>query len=190
MHEPHANDFHANLRVARFGIVLALLTISFGFGLGGVFGAMEDPLKEGLRASALAVRDTVYRGDDAKIQEVLSKSWSYYKRAHLHGGAIGAASLGMILLAGALRRPRARTLSLTSWALGLGSFGYSIFWLLAGRIAPGMGGTGAAKEALAFLAVPSAGLLLLGTLGVLLLTCVEFFGSTPAQAQDTTRKAA
>lgn len=178
-----SNTFLSNLRIGRFGVLFALLTILFGFGLGGLFGVMEAPIKEGLRASALAVRDTVYRGDDAKMQEVLSKSWSYFKRAHMHGGGIGTASLVMVLLVAALRRPSPKARALISWALGLGGLGYSAFWLLAGRIAPGLGGTGAAKEALAFLAFPTAGLLLLGTLGTLLLTGLELFAAprpTPA----------
>ena len=185
-----APQFHENLRAVRFGLVLALLTILFGFGLGGLFGGMEETLKEGLRTSAEAVRESVYRGDNAKVQEVLAKSWSYYKRAHLHGGSIGSASLAMILLVAALRRPSARTRSLVAWALGLGSLGYSVFWLFAGQLAPGMGGTGAAKEALRFLAAPSAGLLLLGTLGALVLVGRDLFKAESAEEQDSTRKAA
>ena len=33
-----------------------------------------------------------------------------------------------------------------SLALGIGGLGYSVFWMWAGCIAPGMGFTGAAKE--------------------------------------------
>ena len=40
---------------------------------------------------------------------------------------------------------------------GLGSIGYGIFWLLAGSLAPGMGSTGAAKDAVGFLAQISGG---------------------------------
>lgn len=83
-----------------------MLTILFGFALGGAFGAFEAPLKSGLTARAEAVRDGVYAGDAAKMKSVIDKSWTYYKRAHMHGGAIGAVALGGILLLAALERPR------------------------------------------------------------------------------------
>jgi hypothetical protein len=51
--------------------------------------------------------------------------------------------------------------------LGLGAVGYGSFWLLAAFKAPGLGGTGAAKESLAWLGMPSAALCLLGVAMVL-----------------------
>ena len=54
-----------------------------------------------------------------------------------------------------------------------------MFWLLAARAAPGLGGTDAAKESLAWLAVPSAGLLLLGVLAVIGLTARDLFTPAP-----------
>ncbi|HWV39258.1 MAG TPA: hypothetical protein VN033_12390 [Vulgatibacter sp.] len=164
-----------NLRITRFGLFLAVLTIFFGYLLGGAFGGMEDAIKGSLQASAMAVRDTVYQGDDAQVQAVVGRGWTYFKRAHMHGGGIGTASLGLLLLLGVLRRPSAKARALIGWALGLGSIGYSSFWLLAGRLAPGLGGTSQAKEALRFLAFPSAGLLLLGVLSMLVLTAIELF---------------
>jgi hypothetical protein len=44
---------------------------------------------------------------------------------------------------------------------------YASFWMIAGFMAPGMGSTGAAKEYLSFLAIPGAGLCLLGACGTL-----------------------
>jgi hypothetical protein len=173
------DDFIKRLRVSRWGAMLALVTILFGFAFGGAFGAFESQLKGGLAARAEAVRDSVYQGDAAKMKSVLDKSWSYYKRAHLHGGAIGAVALGAILLLAALRRPGAHLRRGVALATGLGGLGYSVFWLLAARAAPGLGGTDAAKESLSWLAVPSAGLLLLGLGAVLALTARELFA--PAQ---------
>jgi hypothetical protein len=99
---------------------------------------------------------------------VLAKSWEYMQRAHLHGGAIGTAAISLIvviLLIGT--KPRAtRALSL---ALGLGALGYSVFWLWAGLLAPGLGSTGAAKESLRWLAMPSAGAVMLATATVAVL---------------------
>jgi hypothetical protein len=40
---------------------------------------------------------------------------------------------------------------------GLGSLGYGVFWLLSGYLAPGMGSTGSAKEAVGLVAQASGG---------------------------------
>ncbi len=169
------DTFESRLRGVRWGVALALLTILFGFVLGGLFGAFEDVLKGGLKESALAVRDTAYGGDEAKMKAVLDKSWTYYQRAHLHGGGIGAVCLGAILLLASLRRPRAMVRRGVALALGLGGFGYALFWMLAARAAPGLGGTGAAKDSLEWLAIPSAGMLLLGLVAVMALLVMELF---------------
>lgn len=152
----------ATLRDMRLGLLLAFLGTLFGFGMGGVFGAFEEPMKAGLRADAEAVLTTTYAGDAAKMKEVLDKSWAYMKRAHLHGGAIGAAALAAILAMALVGGGPALLRKLAAIGLGIGSLGYPIFWLLAGDRAPGMGSTGAAKESLEWLAVPTSGLALLG----------------------------
>lgn len=173
----NTSDVTQRLRASRIGVALVVLTLFFGFAIGGAFGAFEESIKADLTARANAVADTVYGGDASKIKGVLDKSWSYYKRAHLHGGGIGAAGLGLLVLLALLKRPGVRVRQGLGLALGLGSLGYSVFWLLAARSAPTLGGTAAAKEALEWLAVPSAGLLLLGTVAVLVLTVVELFSS-------------
>lgn len=177
------HDFIRRLRVSRWGALLALLTILFGFGIGGAFGAFEDPMKNGLADRAAAVLGTVYKGDAAKAKSVVDKSWAYYKRAHLHGGAIGAVALGGILLLAALRRPNDHVRRGVSVALGGGGLGYSVFWMLAARAAPGLGGTDAAKESLEWLAVPSAGLIMIGLTALIVLTAIELFmpASWPAE---------
>jgi hypothetical protein len=81
------------------------LSIAFGFLLGGSFGAAEDTIKTHLRSSADAVFDTVYEGEPSKRDAIVAKSWVYMKRAHLHGGAIGAAALASIVLLGLLGTP-------------------------------------------------------------------------------------
>lgn len=169
------DDYLLRLRCARWGALLALFTILFGFGFGAAFGAYEDRLKEDLAARAEAVKQEVYGGDEQKIASVLEKSWTYYKRAHLHGSGIGVVALGGILLLAALRRPVRLARAGVGLALGVGGFGYALFWMLAARRAPSLGGTGAAKESLEWLAVPSAGLLLIGLSAVLILTAVELF---------------
>lgn len=153
------------LRPALPGMLFAVLTLLFGFGLGIVFGYNEDAIKSQWKASATAVRDTTYRGDDAAIKNVLDRSWVYMQRAHLHAGGLGSASVGLILLVVALGVSPAVTRGV-SLALGVGSLGYSLYWMLAAFRAPGLGGTGAAKESLKWLAMPSSALVVLATLAV------------------------
>lgn len=178
------HDFTRRLRVSRWGALLALLTILFGFGFGGAFGAFEGKMKQGLTDRAAAVHDTVYKGDLVKAKSVTDKSWAYYKRAHLHGGAIGAVALGGVLLLAALRRPSDHVRRGVAFGLGVGGLGYSVFWMLAARAAPSLGSTDAAKQSLEWLAVPSVGLLMIGLVGVCVLTTIELFAplSPPAEA--------
>lgn len=149
-------EFHRRIRPALAGLLFAVLTLLFGFSLGVVFGANEDAIKGRLKASALEVRTSVYHDDDAAIKAALDKSWVYVQRAHLHAGGFGAAALGLILVAILLGGPAALTRTV-SLAFGAGGLGYSVFWLLAAFRLPGMGSSAAAKESLAWLAVPSSG---------------------------------
>ncbi len=161
-----SSDISNNLRPLTPGIIAALLAILLGFSLGGAFGAVEDSIKGHLAASAEAVSDTVYKGDDAAREKVVKKSWSYMKRAHLHGGAIGASALAAILLL-AMMGHSSTLEKASAAAFGIGALLYPCFWLAAGLTAPGLGGTHEAKEALQFLAIPGAGLCILGVLGTI-----------------------
>ena len=149
------------LRPLAPGILLALLAVAFGFGMGAAFGAKEDALKGGLKARGEAVLESVYAGDAAAMSKVVGKSWSYYKRAHLHANALGTTALASILLLALLGTP-GLVERIAAAALGAGSLLYGVFWLLAGMTAPGMGSTGAAKEALSYVALPGAGLCMIG----------------------------
>lgn len=169
-----AASLSAALRPVRFGVLLSLLTILFGFGLGGVFGAAEDSLKNDLKTRGQAVLATAYNNDPAKLTSTLDKAWAYYKRAHLHAGAIGTASLASLLLLAAMTRTPNLLKSLLGLALGIGGLGYSIYWLLAGYRAPALGSTSAAKASLEWLALPTAGLLLLSLAAILLLAAFEW----------------
>jgi hypothetical protein len=151
------------------GLCLAMLGILFGFVLGGVFGAAEDSLKEYLQAQGEAALTSAYGGDEAAMEAVVTKSWSYFKRAHMHGGAIGTSSVALIVMLILLCRP-GKLASTAAIASGLGAVLYPVFWLWAGAIAPGMGSTGAAKEALEFIAIPGAGACLAGA--ILSLVCL------------------
>jgi len=164
-----APEWRPEIRAALPGLALAVVTLLFGFALGIVFGLNEDAIKSRLSASAAAVEATVYHGDPSAATPVLEKSWSYAQRAHLHAGGLGTTAIALIvalLLVGTASGPT-RVLSM---ALGIGGLGYSLFWLWAAFRAPGLGSTGAAKESLAWLAMPSSGIFVLATAAVAMLT--------------------
>ncbi|MEE9403604.1 MAG: hypothetical protein V3V20_01810 [Algisphaera sp.] len=158
-----------NLIHFKIALLLCLVTLAFGFGLGITFGVAEDTLKGHLASQGQAVLDTVYGGDEAAMNKVVRKSWVYFKRAHLHANGLGTSGLVMVLLIAALPGGRMRWRWLTATALGLGGLVYSVYWLLAGLKAPGLGSTHAAKESLDWVAIPGAGLCVLGLVSVIVL---------------------
>ncbi len=171
-----------SIRTVRWGVCLALLAIVFGFGMGALFGAFEPTLKGHLKAEGEAALSTKYGGDTAKMKVVLDKSWIYYQRAHLHGGAIGAVALGLCLLLASLGSGAARLRAAAALLTGAGALGYAVYWLLAGMRAPGLGSTDAAKKTLEWLAVPTSGMAIVGLLLTLALTLRSLFG--PAASAD------
>ncbi len=173
--QPSVAPFQAAIRPALPGLLLAVAAVLFGFGLGIVFGLNESLIKDQLAADAAAVTATAYGGDAAAAKAVVDKSWTYMQRAHLHGGAMATTSVALIMVLVMIGTP-ARTTRALSLALGLGSLGYALFWLLAGFRAPGMGSTGAAKESLSWLAMPSAGMVVAATAAVFLLLCYQLLG--------------
>ena len=156
------NEFaDERLRPLAAGLLLSLLAVAFGFGMGGAFGAAEDVLKDGLKSRGEAVLETAYDGDETAMNKVVSKSWSYYKRAHLHANALGTTALAAIVVISLLGKP-GRLEQVGAFSFGAGSLLYGVYWLLAGSLAPGLGSTGAAKESLAFVAIPGSGLCMIG----------------------------
>jgi hypothetical protein len=156
------------MRAVLPGLMLAVCTLLLGFGLGVVFGLNEEAITSRLAASAAAAPAEVYGGDAAKMKSVLGKSWAYMQRSHLHAGSLGTAAIALTLLtvAAGVRLQFARAISL---GLGAGGLGYSIFWVWAGARAPGLGSTDIAKESLAWLAMPSSGLVVASTAAVAVL---------------------
>lgn len=163
---PSTPSFRSSLPAASLGLALAVMTILYGQLMGIAFGLNEAGIKAGLKASAAAVQETVYQGDQTASQAILDKSWTYMKRAHLHAGGMGTTAVALILVMCLLGTQR-RVTFVASAALGIGGLGYSVFWMWAGFRAPGLGSTGAAKESLEWLAMPSAGVFVLATLAVL-----------------------
>jgi len=163
-------------KMVHLGLVFALFSILFGFSLGIFFGVAEDSLKNILAESADLVFDEVYFNNKEKQSEVLSKSWSYLKRAHMHSGAIGASALASIACVAIFSvRPLGVFAGLSSLLFGFGGFVYGIFWLSAGFIAPSLGSTSLAKEYYEILGMLGGGSATLGVLGLLLVVLFELF---------------
>jgi hypothetical protein len=154
--------------------MLSLCAIALGLVLGILFGANEKGIKGNLEMKAQAVLDSKYEGDTAKMEKTTGKSWVYLKRAHLHAFGLGTAALAMILLLSFLTADQRLKIA-TAILIGAGSVGYPLYWLLAGLRAPAMGSTGAAKESLAWLAMPSSTAFLLGTISVIVITVIALF---------------
>ena len=153
-----------SIKPAKLGTLLALLTILYSFALGATFGLYEKDIKGHLKDEAAAVKDTVYKGDEAKMKKITDKSWVYFKRAHLHASGLGAIALGVCLMVAFLPPGRCLIKLISTTALGAGSLGYAMFWMFAGMRAPGLGSTGAAKETLGWFAKPAVGLCVIGLL--------------------------
>ncbi len=165
------------------GAFLAVLTLLFGFGMGVVFGLNEDAIKSRLTASAESVMATAYNNDAAAAKAVTDKSWSYMQRAHLHAGSLGVVAIALSLVLVHLGTGR-RVAAALSVALGAGGLGYSIFWAWAGFRAPGLGSTGAAKESLAWLAIPASGAVVAATVITLILIARAWLRTSDAVARD------
>jgi hypothetical protein len=154
------------LAAMKFGALLALLTLLLGFGLGALFGLAEDWVKDGFLETAKQTLAKSATDLDKEAGALTGRAWTYMKRAHLHANGLGTSALSMILLMTFL--PAGDTLKkVTSLLLGIGALGYSTFWLLAAQRTPALGSTGAAKESLRWLAMPTSAFLILGLLLVI-----------------------
>jgi len=167
------------LKPVRIGLLLALLSILYGYLFGVAFGAWEDGIKADLMASGRAVLDTVYGGDEAALRSVFGQAWADYKRSHLHAGALGASAVAQILLLTMLAvGPRVK--AVTSFLLGFGALGYALSWWLMGMRAPALGSADLAKQSIEWFAMPTAGACVVGTVLVLAFTLKTVFGKTAA----------
>ena len=166
--------FVENLMQVKYGLLFSLITLVYGFGLGGTFGVFEENIKNHLKNNAREVLATAYNGDEAKMKKITDKSWVYFKRAHLYANGLGTASVVLIILVSFLPISN-KIKSINAIFLGVGSLGYSLFWMLAGLKAPAMGSTGLAKESLAWLALPSLGLCIIGLIMIVALVIMSLF---------------
>lgn len=176
------HSLFSNLRAVSVGLMLAVLTILFGQGLGIVFGLNEDLIKSRLKADAAEVQATLYKGDMLASKTVVEKSWNYMQRAHLHAGGMGTTAVALIIVLCLVGSSRLVS-CLISLILGAGGLGYSIFWMWAGFRAPGLGSTGAAKESLKWLAMPSSGGFVLATIAVLIVLVAWMWANRTQESQ-------
>lgn len=79
---------------------------------------------------------------------------------------MGTTAVVLIVLTCLLGLSRLMTVAI-GIGLGAGGLGYSLYWMWAGFRAPALGSTGAAKESLKWLAMPSSGAFVLATFAVL-----------------------
>jgi len=135
----------------KYGILLAVVAILFGGSMGLSFGCCEDDIKGFLKTQADSVAQEKYGGVQEKMDKVISKSWVYLKRAHLHSQTMGVIAIAFSLLI-VFFNSHPKIQNGVSLLSGLGSLGYGAFWLLAGLLAPAMGGTHQAKEAVSLIA--------------------------------------
>ena len=160
----------------RYGILLSVITLTFGLTMGALLAGLEDNFREHLKAKAEKVLDTRYEGNTQQMERTANRSLGYVRRAHFHGAGLGIATMGLIFVLMLLSADN-RIKKITAICLGFGALGYSTFWLFAGLRAPGMGGTELAVESLNWFAIPMAGLCILGAVTVLgLLISTLFFG--------------
>lgn len=154
------------LSAMKIGALLALVTLLLGFGLGALFGLVEDSIKGGFVETARQTLASSANDLDQEAKALSGRAWTYMKRAHLHANGLGTSALAMILLL-AILPSKAGLKKATSLLLGLGALGYSTFWLWAAIRTPAMGSTSAAKESLRWLAIPTSAFCLVGLLLVL-----------------------
>jgi hypothetical protein len=164
----------------KYGVLIAMIAILFGGALGLSFGCCADSIKGTLKSGADQALSGVYKGDQAKADKVVKKSWVYMKRAHLHSQTMGVISIAFSLLVAWLNFPARAQLGV-SLLSGLGSLGYGLFWMISGFLAPGMGSTGAAKESIALIAQVSGAAFFVSGVTLFGMLAYRMFGKTATE---------
>lgn len=152
----------------RWGLVLCIITILFSFVLGGWMGADENFFKGNFKQTVKVNAVSVYANDKVKMDRAEERAWIYVKRSHMHAAGLGPIGLALLAPLPFLIKS-SKIKALIAIAYGLGSFGYSLSWIVSGYRIPLLGTTTAAKESIAWLAAPSIALLVLSTTAILIL---------------------
>lgn len=150
----------------KIGSLLSLITLLLGFGLGALFGLAEDSIKDRFLEVAKSTLADSATDLEQEAKSLTGRAWTYMKRSHLHANGLGTSTLAVILLM-TLMPASDGMKKINSLLLGIGALGYSMFWLLAAQRTPALGSTGAAKESLRWLALPSTACLVVGLLLVI-----------------------
>jgi hypothetical protein len=167
----------------KYGILIAMVAILFGGSMGLSFGCCEDDVKGFLNTQADSVFQEKYGGVQEKKDKVVKKAWVYMKRAHLHSQTMGVIAIAFSLLVAWLNfHPKIQLgVSLLS---GLGSLGYGVFWLLAAGLAPAMGGTHDAKEAVGLIAQMSGASFFVSGVAVFAILVYKMFAGKPIDSPE------
>ena len=100
---------------------------------------------------------------------MVTKSWVYFKRAHIYSGGLGAFALPVILLL-ALLGPPGRAARASALLVGFGAIVYGLYWMFVAFRAPTLLSTAEAAKSLAWIAALGGGAAGLGVLGCILVT--------------------
>lgn len=134
----------------RWPLVIVIISIVIGTGLGAFYGASEETVKnyleQEIQKNELASQvdeSTEGQAIKAKLDQIKSKSWRYFLRAHFHGGAIATMSLAILLLLGHMTLSSCKK-KILAYGISISGFIYPFFWLFSGMYGPSLG-TGVAK---------------------------------------------
>ena len=109
-----------NFTYIKYGVLVAIIAILYGGMMGLSFGCCEESIKKTLNIIAQEAMTAKYDGDQAKVDEIVKKSWTYMKSAYLHSQTMGVISIAFSLLVAWLAYPAKAQLAI-SLLSGFGS---------------------------------------------------------------------
>ena len=169
------DDFvRTRLRPLAPGLVCTFFAILYGFGLAAVFSGDDRWLKDKFREDAMAVFESKYDSNKARVDGVCAKAWVYFKRAHVYSGGLGAFALPVILLLALVRTP-GLTSRLAAFQVGSGAILYGMYWMFVALKAPSVASTAVAAKSLAWLSFVGGGAAGLGVLLAIGVTLTALF---------------
>ncbi|WP_428023382.1 hypothetical protein [Arcobacter sp.] len=156
-----------DLKVIKIGLLITLMSLVFGIGMGIVFGANEDMVKNYISKN-IAENPTVH---DEKSK---AKIWRYAQRAHFHASGIAAYSLALLLII-LLSKMKDSMKTLSSIFIGLGTL-YPLSWFCMFLLAPIIGRSAAHNHILTeSIVYVSVGAFCLGLFMIFASLCFNMF---------------